>query len=161
VIPGASATRGADSSSGKFARVWAVAGNWTGVARDRVSGSIYALGSREHCAEIDASGSVVRTFDLNGADGTILRLARFKNEPEPALLTFHVWSWHVQANEAHGRLLWRYPDGDRHAIDDVSAADLDGDGSDEVVVGFNARGGLQVVDRKGTLLWRSDAVGDV
>src|SRR5207302_1653292 len=75
------------------------------------------------------------------------------------LLTFSVWGQDLEAWDLTGKRLWTYPRQD--GIDDVWAADLDGDGVDEVIVGFNGNTGLHVLNAKGELLWKSAGIGNV
>jgi hypothetical protein len=79
-------------------------------------------------------------------------------------LGFSVWSPAVRAFDSIGKLLWTFPDAAMGAmgIDDVWPIDLDGDKSDEVVVGFNGSTGLYVLDSKGQILWKAaDRIGNV
>src|SRR5262249_19091612 len=46
-------------------------------------------------------------------------------------------------------------------IDDVWAVDLDGDGLDEVIVGFNGSTGLHALNGKGEVLWKVTGIGNV
>jgi hypothetical protein len=56
-------------------------------------------------------------------------------------------------------LLWEYPQ--ESGIDDVWAADLDQDGSDEVIVGYNGGTGLHVLKGDGALIWKNTDLGNV
>jgi outer membrane protein assembly factor BamB len=147
--------------SGSLDRTWSLRGPWSGVASDDTKHVIYALGPHGGCVELDESGTVAREFKLPGASGDILRLARFQAGKDSALLTFHVWREQVKAYDATGKALWTYPEARTQAIDDVWASDLDGDGRDEVIVGFNAGTGLHVLDHRGKLVWKSTDIGDV
>lgn len=44
-------------------------------------------------------------------------------------------------------------------VDDVWVSDLNGDGADEVIVGYNGASGLHVLNGDGQLLWKSTDVG--
>ena len=46
-------------------------------------------------------------------------------------------------------------------MDDVWAADLNGDGLDEVIIGYNGRTGLHVLDNTGKLLWKNTDIANV
>src|SRR5205085_2269930 len=46
-------------------------------------------------------------------------------------------------------------------LDDVWPADLDGDGIDEVIVGFNGGTGMHVLNASGKLLWQSTGLGNI
>jgi hypothetical protein len=91
----------------------------------------------------------------------MLRLARLGGDT-PALLAFRIWGEDVRAFDLAGNLLWSYPPGrDLQGVDDVNVVDLNGDGVDEVVVGFNGGSGVRVLDSHGTLVWQSTSIGDV
>ena len=124
----------------KLDPVWSLRGAWHGVATDDASGAIYALAWRGKAVEVDATGSVVRELTLPGVQGSTLRLAHLGAGGQVALLAFRVWSDQVKAYDLAGKELWTYPGGRSDGIDDVWPADLDGDGTDETIVGFNGRG---------------------
>ncbi len=142
----------------KLDPVWSLHGAWHGVATDDASGAIYALALRGKAIQVDADGKVVREFALPPAQGSILRLAHVRAGGDPVLLAFGVWQDQVKAYDPTGKELWAYPGGRSQGIDDVRAADLDGDGTDETIVGFNG-GGVHLLDKKGRLLWRSSTDG--
>lgn len=62
----------------------------------------------------------------------------------------------VSLLSADGQERWRYGRG-LPAVDVMKAADLDGDGRFEFVVGMNGGGGLRALDREGQLLWKLPA----
>jgi hypothetical protein len=133
-------------------RVWSVRGGWRGVASDRNSGLIYVLGAKGKCAELNASGNILREFELPENEGLTLHVAQLPDDETAQLLTFSIWTPHLQAYDLSGNLRWSY----RSGIDDVCPFDLNGDGADEVVIGFNGSVGLHVLDSEGKLLWRAD-----
>ncbi len=147
--------------SRKLDRVWSLHGAWRGVAVDEASGAIYALALSGKAVQVDASGTVVREFALPGASGSLLRLAHFRAASGAALLAFGVWRHPLKAYDPTGKALWTHQGDGDGAIDDVWPADLDGDGSDETIVGYNGRTGMDVLDKKGKLLWKSTTIGDV
>jgi hypothetical protein len=153
---------------------WSLEGRWWGIASNESAGVIYAVGP-DRTAEIDIAGQIRREtpplrcqFDCRrygrpsergavvAGRGVKLRLARL---PHPTLLTFSIWLADLRAHDLNGNQLWTYP----HAtgIDDVWTSDLDGDQSDEVIVGFNGDTGVHVIDGKGQLQWASTAIGGV
>jgi len=138
---------------------WSVQGMWSGVAADERSGTIYALSLFGRCVELDSAGKVLREISVAPGGSRLLRLARFGGQEKPALLNFDVWAGDLRAFDSDGRQLWSYPAAT--GIDDVWAADLNGDGTDEVLVGYNGGTGLHVLDGEGRLLWKSTAIGNV
>jgi hypothetical protein len=136
---------------------WSLEGRWIGVASDERGGVIYAVG-RDRSVEVDIAGQIRReTRLLRGVGaGLKLRLARL---PHPTLLTFSTWGSQLRAHDLNGNHLWTYPRAT--GIDDVWTSDLDGDQSDEVIVGYNGGTGVHVIDGKGQLRWASTAVGNV
>jgi hypothetical protein len=69
------------------------------------------------------------------------------------------WGDSVVAFNAAGKTLWKQTSGD--GIDDVWAADLDGDGCDEVIVGYNGSGGLHVFNHDGKRRWKNTQLTNV
>ena len=136
---------------------WSLGGAWTGVASDEDSGTVYVLDRGGRCLELDSAGKTRREIQLPEDTGSLLRLARLHGDGDKALLTFGAWVGELRAYDASGAELWKYQSG----INDVWAADLDGDGSDEVIIGFNASAGLHVLDNDGQLLWKSRGIGNV
>ncbi|MBZ5638573.1 MAG: hypothetical protein LAO51_07420 [Acidobacteriia bacterium] len=140
--------------------VWSSGGPWTGIAADDATGRIFALDPHGSCVEIDFDGKTVRTIRLPGAGGTKLRLAKFGPGQDVAFVPFRVWgNRDLSVYDSAGKELWTHPTG--AGIDDVWAGDLDGNGEDEVIVGYNGKTGVHVVDKAGKIRWTSTAVGDV
>jgi hypothetical protein len=108
---------------------------------------------------IDRSGTPGRR--IQNPNPLVLRIGHFAGVQNPVILSFSTWSRNVTAVDAAGKVLWTYPQGNSSGIDDVWAADLNGDGSDEVIVGFNGGTGLHVLDSNGQLQWKSTAIGNV
>jgi outer membrane protein assembly factor BamB len=138
-------------------QAWSLKGAWTGVVGDENKGVIYALGLGGKCVEVDLTGKTQREIKIPQDGGAVVRLATLSRDGTKALLTFTAWRGELRAYDLNGMSLWSYPSG----IDDVWASDVDGDGSDEVIVGYNGSTGLHVLDSKGQLLWKSTAIGNV
>ncbi len=141
--------------------VWSLNGGWRGLIGDG-GGSVF-VSSSSNVTEIDSTGMIVRQLALPPAG--ILRLAHFTADGEPALLTFAAWSPAVCAYSLQGNLLWTYP-GETGGtpstgIDDAWPVDIDGDNSDEVIVGFNGSTGLHVINSEGKLIWHTANIGNV
>jgi outer membrane protein assembly factor BamB len=138
---------------------WSVKGSWTGVASNGDKGTIYVIDPYGKCAEVDLTGKIQREFEVPEGSASILRLARLPGKAGKALLTFSRWGDELRAYDLNGKQLWKYPG--RDGIDDVWAGDLNGDGADEVIVGYNGDTGLHVLDGSGKLLWKSTAIANV
>jgi hypothetical protein len=138
-------------------QAWSLEGAWTGVVSDENKGVVYTLGLGGKCVEVDLTGKKQREINIPQDSGAVVRLANLSRDGGKALLTFTAWSGELRAYDLNGKKLWSYPSG----IDDVWVSDLDGDGSDKVIVGYNGNTGLHVLDSKGQLLWKSTAIGNV
>ncbi|HEY1304773.1 MAG TPA: hypothetical protein VGF24_14520 [Vicinamibacterales bacterium] len=139
----------------ELAAAWLSPGHWSGVVGDEKDLVIYAIGFARG-AQMNTAGEIQQEFMLPPTGGRTVRLARV---PHPILMIFTQWiTPGVDAYDISGRRLWSYPGG---GIDDVWAGDLDDDGSDEVVVGYNGGGGVHVVSGDGQLRWKSTAIGNV
>ena len=136
----------------ELSAAWSLDGRWTGVVGDEKSGAIYAL-KYGGGAEVDAGGQIRREFPLASRFDATLRLGRF---PGATSVTFTTWaSPEVNAYNLSGNRVWSHPGG---GIDDVWTGDVDGDGSDEVIVGYNGGTGVHVMNGNGQLLWKSTAI---
>lgn len=138
--------------------IWQQAGPWTGVAVDPKSHNVYAIAADGALLVLDAAGRKVADHKLSGG-GRILRIAELKKNDGPELLTFGVWSSDLAVSGPDGTELWSYGQG--NGIDDVWAADLDADGQDEVMVGFNGGTGLHVLGADGTVRWQNTDLANV
>jgi hypothetical protein len=142
--------------------VWHVDGFPTGLAVDTTTNEVYALncwGSREgwgaRVRRVSAEGEVLGTTRLASkrGGGNELCLVRVAGEDRPRLVSwFDPWGRGVCAFSADGTPLWRHEIGD--GLDEIGAGDLDGDGTEEVILGCNARGGLQVFEASGAPRWK-------
>jgi len=127
-------------------------------AYDARSKAIFGLHSFQ-CDVLGLDGKVRRSFPVD-ARINILRLARLSGADESEFIGFwKPWGKSVIAFNSAGKILWKQTSGD--AIDDVWAADLDGDGRDEVIVGYNGSGGLQVLDHAGVQRWKNTQLANV
>jgi hypothetical protein len=159
LLVNASAAQEKGSSQKGLEQAWSLEGTWTGVVSDEGKGAIYTIGRGDKCVELDLAGKQQREIKLAESKGSILRIATFPGAVGKALLTFSVWGEELRAYDLSGKQLWSYPR--ETGIDDVWARDLNGDGSDEVIIGYNGGTGLHVLDGMGKLLWKSTAIGNV
>ena len=140
----------------ELSAAWLLPGHWSGVVGDEKDLVIYAIGFAR-VAQVNTAGEIQQEFMLPHTSGMTVRLARV---PHPILMIFTPWiTPGVDAYDLSGRRLWNYSQG--NGIDDVWTGDLDEDGSDEVVVGYNGGGGVHVLNGSGQLRWKSTAIGNV
>jgi hypothetical protein len=136
--------------------LWSLAGTWGAVAADNSTGLIYASSGLRTANEIDGSGKIQREVPFGASTW---RLAHFSGMPG---VVFLFGGLQLTARDASGKTLWSYPEaGTLSGRDDVWPVDLDGDGSDEVVVGYNGGTGLHVLSSQGKLIWKSTTIGNV
>ena len=137
---------------------WSLPGPYSDVVYEPVSKSIFAL-KRDGCDVLGLSGKVQRplVFDAHGGK---LRFARLSGPGDRALLVFGSWGKSITAvRVSDGSVVWEEPNAT--GVDDVWAADLDGDGRDEVIIGYNGFAGLHVLGPNGAPRWKSTGIGNV
>ncbi len=69
------------------------------------------------------------------------------------LLGYSNWGRQVEVVDTNGKALWSYSA--MMGIDGAHWGDLDGDGTDELIVGMNGLGGLDAVSADGKKLWHA------
>jgi hypothetical protein len=75
-------------------------------------------------------------------------------------LLAHVnWGREVVVIDASGKVLWKYSGS--MGINGAHWGDLDGDGTDEMIIGMNGFGGLHAVSADGKQLWSSASFGNI
>ncbi len=136
-------------------RAWDAPGKFGGVAA--AGSEIYALNVKGACQVLDGAGKAVREFPIE-SHGGLLRAAHLSADA-PMLLCFDPWGAEVKAFDAKGVQLWTYGGGE--GVNDVCAADLKGDGGDEVVIGYNGSTGLHVLSSQGKLVWKNAKLTNV
>ncbi len=139
--------------------VWSASGDYVNVATDPKGRSIYAIQRRDRCDVLDLAGKPTRTFALEVAEqGMTVRPARQPGGAD-GFFAFRVWGHALAALKADGKKMWDQAGGD--GVDDVWAADLDGDGADEMIVGYNGGTGLHVFSPEGKRVWKRTDFGNV
>ncbi|HET6879927.1 MAG TPA: DUF2092 domain-containing protein [Pirellulales bacterium] len=136
---------------------WSKPGAFSGVAVASDGKTIIAV-QRQTAEVFSASGDKDRSVKL-AATGGLVRCARLSGEEPGELLVFDVWSHGLTALGADGGKRWSPSAG--QGIDDVWAADLDADGKDEVIVGYNGATGLHVFGSDGKQRWECTSIGNV
>jgi peroxiredoxin len=137
-------------------RVWSHPGAYMGISTD--SRGIYAVRNGRTCDVFDGHGQKQREFELPGR-AQFLRAARLSSADETSFVAYSGWGDSILASSGDGTLLWRQSDA--RGIDDVWPADLDGDGLDEVIAGYNGSTGLHVFNRDGKRRWSYTRIGNV
>jgi thiol-disulfide isomerase/thioredoxin len=139
-------------------QAWSVSGTYTGIATDAKGQAVYAVQGGVQCDLLDSEGKTIRTFRLPEKVFRTIRLAR-QSGGSVGVFAFAPWGNSVLACKSDGTKLWDETGG--QGIDDVCAADLDGDGVDEAIVGYNGGTGLHVFAADGKRLWSRTDMGNV
>jgi outer membrane protein assembly factor BamB len=141
-----------------LALMWSREGNWAGIASATAPRVLYASEVLGRLVRFNEKGEELGASKTDDTASSV-RTAAIARDGECALLTFRRWGQTVKARSSDGKLLWSYAVGE--GVDDVWAADLNGDGRDEVIIGYNGRTGLHVLDNTGRLLWKNTDIGNV
>lgn len=132
--------------------------NYLSTAFDPRSKAILGLHYRQ-CDVLGLDGKVRRSFPMEVHVDT-LRSARLGDAADGEFIGFRKpWGDAVVAFNSAGKVLWQQTSAD--GLDDVWAADLDGDGRDEVIAGYNGKGGLHVFDHAGMRRWKNTDLTNV
>ncbi|MFN7971172.1 MAG: PQQ-binding-like beta-propeller repeat protein [Acidobacteriota bacterium] len=140
---------------------WSIPGNWQAVASDP-QGRIWACDHerKSHGIVVSREGVVLRRFSIDASPDRI-RIGDLVPGGEPELVAIDVWGTDVRAFDATGVSLWRHRASHEEGVDDAILCDIDGDGVDEVLVGYNGFEGIHALKADGSLLWRYDGTGNV
>lgn len=138
--------------------VWSAQGRYDAVTVDHQSGTIYAAGGRGQIFAFDGAGQELSSF-IAPTGVSVIRAARLIPGTDAQLLGFGRWGEVVVAVGSDGSQLWNETGGT--GIDDVWPADLDGDGQDEIIVGYNGGTGLHVFAADGVRRWQYTNIGNV
>jgi len=109
---------------------------------------------------LDAAGGVIKKVPLpeEFASVTFIEFGRHK-ELGARLLGLSSWGTGVYVADKDGKLAWDYPVST--GINGAHWGDLNGDGSDELVVGINGFGGVHALDPNGDALWKVRSITNV
>jgi len=89
---------------------------------------------------------------------TLIECGRHKDQG-PRLLGYSNWGNKVIVMDRQGKAIWSYRS--MFGVDGAHWGDLDGDGTDELIVGMNGAGGLHAVGADGKVLWKVSGIGNV
>lgn len=129
------------------------AGDWDGDGRKDLL--LVERGGRLRV--LAADGSEIASVKLPG-EFSLIELGRHR-EHGVRLLGYSNWGKEVVVLDDQGGKLWTYPSGS--GVNGAHWGDLDGDGTDEMVVGMNGGGGLHAVSADGKQLWLVGSLGNV
>lgn len=138
--------------------IWSIEDEWLDVAFDHETSSIYALKAEGKLSKMDLQGKLSSAIDVSTASARF-RLAELKDNDEVEFLVFAPWGDRIIAYSHDGKELWQHAGG--HGIDDIWPGDLDGDGLDEVAIGYNGGTGLHTFDSSGKPVWKYTNIGNV
>ena len=139
-------------------QAWTISGPYFSVATDTKGRAVYAVRTGGQCDVLDPDGNSVRSLRLSESRQQVARLARLPGGGT-GLFTFNPWGRLVLASKDDGTKLWEEKADE--GVNDVWAADLDGDGVDEAIVGYNGEAGLHVFSPTGKRLWSRKDVPNV
>jgi peroxiredoxin len=113
-----------------------------------------------------AAGSTLHVLDVGGSEIVTVKMPQKfdliecgRNKSQGArLLGYNNWGGAVTVMDASGTKLWEVRAGS--GVDGAHWGDLDGDGTDELIVGMNGGGGLQAWSSDGKKIW-SAKLGNV
>jgi peroxiredoxin len=128
------------------------AGDWYGDGQQE----ILVADNRQQLHILGGDGSEKNTLPIAGTF-TMIECGRHKTRG-PRLLGYSNWGHEVVVMDSQGKRLWSY--GSLSGVDGAHWGDLDGDGTDELIVGMNGGGGLHVVDADGKTRWKA-SLGNV
>jgi peroxiredoxin/outer membrane protein assembly factor BamB len=114
------------------------------------------------------AGKKLHVFSLDGAKKTSVSLpdqfaaieCGHHQQKGVRLLGYTSWAPKVSVMDRSGKELWNYS-ATMGGIDGAHWGDLDGDGTDELVVGMNGFGGVHAVSAEGKRIWHAASFGNV
>ncbi len=117
---------------------------------------VLVVGYDDKLRIVSLDGKVLETVDLP-EETEFVALGRHPQGLR--LLAYSNWGDKVTVLDRKGATVWTYPSED--GVNGAHWGDLDGDGTDEMVVGMNGNGGLYAVSAEGKKLWQVTAIANV
>ena len=164
IPPQAQPTRTAKGDAPKnenLEQVWTVKSSGPGhtITTDPKGRTVFMFEVKGECHVLDPDGKTIRTFPLEMATGvTTARVAHQASGLE-GFFAFQSPARSINALNDDGTRFWEKFGS--LGIDDIWAADLNGDGADEAIVGFNGFTGLHLLSSEGKLIWKRTDIGNV
>lgn len=155
-VPEPDARRGAEAlpEATNMSQAWAINGAWSSVASD---GGGLVAGGFGGIARFTAGGKLEDRITSSGRGDTVrpIRLG----DGQRSYVVFTTWGEAPTVFDQNGNRLWSVPPG--QGPNDAWPADLDGDGVDELIVGYNGNTGIRAYDAKGEELWSNRSFGNI
>ncbi len=106
---------------------------------------------------ISTEGQIKQTIKTPGLFSQI-EIGRHKQHGS-RLLGYSNWGKEVTVINSDGKKVWEYPS--RDGVNGAHWGDLDGDNTDELIIGMNGSGGLHAVSCDGKLMWKVLEIGNI
>jgi hypothetical protein len=149
--PAPSETTDAPDNGEFLKELWSERGTYSAIAVDQ--SNIYAIDASPKCIVFDAAGKRLKQFYYSGESCSSLRIARSSKVNRPLLILVGARR-SLRVIDGDGNPLW--DEVEIGQIHDLHVADLDRDGSDEIIVGHSDRetgATLGVYDCEGVPIW--------
>ncbi|OAB62909.1 hypothetical protein AY599_05865 [Leptolyngbya valderiana BDU 20041] len=148
--------RGAEAlpEAENMSQAWAVRGTWNSVTVDR--GDLLAAGF-SGVARMTPDGGMKDRI-TNRSLGSTVRTMRLAGG-ERGYVVFTTWGEPPTLLDESGAVQWSVPRG--QGPNDAWPADLDGDGIDELIVGYNGNTGIRAYDAAGEQIWSNQNSGNI
>ena len=129
------------------------AGNWGNDGKEKI-----LVADRDRALHIiGVEGQIQSSITIPEVFGQI-EIGKHKRH-SCMLLGYSNWGSKVTVVDTNGMTLWEYQA--RTGVDGAHFGDLDGDNTDELIVGMNGDGGLHAVSCDGKQRWKNSEMGNV
>jgi peroxiredoxin len=128
-------------------------GDWEGDGQPR----ILVAGPDKSLSVVDLNGELKQTVTLPDFFESI-EIGKHQ-QSGTRLLGYSSWGHAVNVMDKTGETVWTFPS--ETGVNGAHWGDLDGDGTDEMIIGMNGVAGLFAVSADGKELWKDASVGNV